>query len=229
MALALGEAGAAVAVQDIDLPAAEEVVKSLRDTGAKALALGGDAADEAFAADIASATARELGPIDILVNNAAVQENLHWTEARRDRLLWQYQANVLTPWFLASQCVAHMKAQRWGRIINLSSIQGIRAFPTMLGYGMTKAAIDLMTRGLARDLGPHGITVNAIAPGFFDTYRNRAEFPDAETKKRKADWIALKRIGEPEDCVGALLFLAGPGGDYVTGQVIHVDGGLSAF
>lgn len=219
--------GCHVAVQDLDLQAARTLAGELAAAGGVAAAFGGDVTDERFADEVFDAVARSIGPPDILVNNAAVQEVAEWEHARIERLLWQWRGNVLTPWLLTRRCVPAMRERRWGRVIFLSSVQGRRGNPNMLGYSTTKAAVNNIVTGLAAALGPDGITVNAIAPGYFDTFRNRDDFPDEATKRQRGLWIPLQRVGEPDDVSGAVRLLAGDHGAYITGQVIYIDGGLT--
>ena len=93
--------------------------------------------------------------------------------------------------------------------------------------GDSKAALENLTRALARDLAPHGVTVNCLSPGYFDTWRNRDEFPNEEEKARRGKWVPAGRVGEPADCAGLALVLCSDAGSYITGQTIYVDGGMS--
>lgn len=227
MALALARVGHAVAVQDMEVIAAEAVVAEIAQRGGRAEAFGGDVTDPALPEQLYSEVHRRLGPPDILINNAAVQEAVAWDQASPERLQWQWRGNVLTPWMLTRLCAPHMRQQRWGRVLFLSSIEARRGNPGMLGYSTTKAAVNNLVTGLAAALGPDGITVNAISPGYFDTHRNRDDFPDEATKQRRGQWLPLRRVGEPEDVVGLTLLLTSDRGSYITGQVIPVDGGMS--
>src|SRR5947209_11013309 len=133
------------------------------------------------------------------------------------------------PILIAQAAVPHFQRQRWGRILNIGSIQGLRGNAEMLPYAMSKAALANMTRVLARQHAGEGITANLIAPGWFNTYRNRGDFPMpgalAEKGRRH---IPIGRIGEPRDAAGLALLLCSPAGEYITGQTVYVDGGLSA-
>lgn len=227
MARAYAAAGARVAVQDIDLEAAAAVVADIRAAGGEAGAFGGDITEEGFAGRVYGEVLGAVGPVDILVNNAAVQERADWMTVGLDRLAWQWRGNVVTPWFLTRACVPHMRERKWGRVIMLSSVQGRRGFLGMMGYSTTKAAVNNMVTALTRELGVDGITVNAIAPGYFNTHRNAGDFPDEETKRERGKWVPVGRVGEPEDVVGMALLLASDAGGYITGQVLYVDGGLT--
>jgi NAD(P)-dependent dehydrogenase (short-subunit alcohol dehydrogenase family) len=133
------------------------------------------------------------------------------------------------PTLLCQQVVPVFKAQRWGRIVNIGSVQQRSGNPDMLPYSMSKAALVHLTTALAKDLARDGITVNTIAPGYFNTYRNRNEL-GTEEQRRKAGQrhIPEGRVGEPDDVIGAALLLCSDAGAYITGQTLYVDGGLTA-
>jgi NAD(P)-dependent dehydrogenase (short-subunit alcohol dehydrogenase family) len=229
MAHALAANGCAVAIQDIDVDVAGQAAEDIRrDWGARAIALGGDVTDLTLPERLVKQTVDQLGGIHILINNAAIQQHEHWLEMSLQSMERQVRADLMAPVVLCQQVVPIFKRQRWGRIINMGSIQGKGGNPTMLAYAMSKAALANMTIGLARDLVKDGITVNLIAPGYFDTYRNREQFPDEQAKKERAKWVPMEIIGDPEDCSGAALLLCSDAGYYITGQILYVDGGLSA-
>jgi NAD(P)-dependent dehydrogenase (short-subunit alcohol dehydrogenase family) len=215
-----------VAVQDLEVSFAVGVVGEIEAAGGKAVALGGDCTLEGFADEVFRGAVERVGRVDILVNNAAVQEHRYWGEADVERLSWQWRGNVLAPWRLTALAMPSMRGEKWGRVLNISSIQGKRGFPGMLGYGVTKAALDNFTRVVGADVAGDGVTVNALAPGYFDTHRNRGNFPSAEEKARQGAWLPLGRVGDPEDCVGTALYLCSDAAAYVTGQVVYVDGGM---
>lgn len=226
IAQALAGAGAKIALQDIDLEAAKLEVAALKAKGISALALGGDATRLQDAEEWVHHTQEQLGPIDILVNNASIQDshNLEeWTTAQVEEIL---RANVAAPWRLSQLVVPHMREQRWGRILNIGSIQGIRGYLGMAPYSASKAAIHNLTNSFARALGKDGITVNCIAPGYFNTYRNRDSVAHHTARNDKFDWLPLRRVGEPSDCAGAALLLCSEAGSYITGAILHVDGGM---
>lgn len=223
---AFAEAGAKVALQDIDQDVALAEAKRLVDAGHTAIALGGDATRLEDADAWFRDTTAQLGPIDILVNNAAIQSSRHLEEWTGEQVEMILRANVTAPWRLCQLVVPHMRQQQWGRILNIGSIQGIRGYLGMGPYSASKAALHNLTNTFARAMGKDGITVNCIAPGFFNTHRNKAHIEKQFGESKRADFLPLKRIGEPEDCAGAALLLCSDAGGYITGVVLHVDGGM---
>jgi NAD(P)-dependent dehydrogenase (short-subunit alcohol dehydrogenase family) len=223
---ALASAGCAVAIQDIDLTVAEQAAGRLRDAGATAVALGGDVTLLATAKLLVDDTLRELGGLQILVNNASIQAHKPWTALTSDDFERQFRANIITPTLLCQAAAPILRRQRWGRILNIGSIQQCIGNPGMLPYSMSKAALDHLTTALARDLAGDGITVNAIAPGYFNTLRNERQLGKSEGRQKAGEHIPLGRVGEPRDCGGAALLLCSAAGEYITGQTLFVDGGI---
>ncbi len=229
VAKALAEHGAAVAIQDLDREVAEAEAERLRAAGHCTIALGGDISDTALAGDLVAAAMSQLGGLHIVINNAAIQSSIHWTHQPLEEIERIVRADFIFPILLCRLAVPIFRSQRWGRIINVGSIQQLQGgSPHMLPYAMSKGALVTMTRVTARDLAKDNVTVNMIAPGYFDTWRNRADFPDDQTRREKGKWIPLGRIGQPSDCAGAAVLLCSPAGDYITGQTIYIDGGMSA-
>ncbi len=227
MAQGLAAHGCAVAIQDIELDVAQEAADEIVNSGGRALALGGDVGNLALLEKWIEQTQCELGGLHVLINNAAIQKEGSWLEETPEEFEREWRANLLAPVRLCQLCVPIFKAQKWGRIINVGSIQGKGGNAGMLPYSMSKAALENMTKGLSRPLGQDGITVNMIAPGYYNTWRNRDQFQTPEDFEKRSQWIPLKRIGEPEDCAGAALLLCSDAGSYITGQTLYVDGGMS--
>ena len=228
IARGLASRGCAVAIQDIELDVAQTAVAEIQSSGGRTLALGGDISDLSLPPILVESTMRELGGLHVLINNAAIQQRAHWLEFTPDEIEKEWRANLIAPILLCQRAVPVFREQNWGRIINLGSIQGKGGNARMLPYAMSKAALENMTRGLARELGPDNITVNLIAPGYFNTWRNRDDFQTPEDFEQRGRHLPLRRVGQPEDCAGIAVLLCSDAGSYITGQTIYVDGGLSA-
>ncbi len=207
-----------------NLDAAETTAKSISDTGGKAFYHQVDVAAEVAVADYLKMILKQAGRIDVLVNNAGIT---------RDGLLvrmkgadWDDVMNVnLKGTFNCMKFAAKaMMKQRYGRIINISSVVGASGNPGQANYVASKAGIIGLTKAVARELASRNITVNAVAPGYIET-----DMTGDLTEKNKTAMIGripLGRIGTPEDIAGVVAFLASPAADYMTGQVIHVSGGM---
>jgi NAD(P)-dependent dehydrogenase (short-subunit alcohol dehydrogenase family) len=229
IAHALASAGCAVAVQDIELDVARATAETISaETGARAVALGGDITDLSLPARAVRQVVEALGGLHILVNNAAIQQEKDWTQFTVEEITRQVNADFVSPILFCQQVAPIFRGQKFGRIINIGSIQQRVGNPDMLPYSMSKAAMENLTRGLARVLAPDGVTVNLLNPGYFNTYRNRDQFKTRQDLvERGKQYVPSGRIGEPEDCGGIALLLASEAGAYITGQTIFVDGGMS--
>ena len=218
----LAERGAAVAVVDIDAKGALETAEQI---GSNALAIACDVASSQAVAAMVETVIAQLGRIDILVNNAGICERASIEEITEEQWDRTMAVNLKGP-FLVSRAVApRMKSQGSGRIINISSIAGkIGGLMVGVHYTASKGGLLAMTRGLARELAPFGITVNSVCPAMVDTEMGRL-FGDEE-KRRYLAGIPLGRLATPEDVAAAVLYLASDAAAYVTGEVIDVNGGL---
>ena len=196
--------------------------------GKRAAALSGDVSDIDGLAALAERAAAPFGAPDILVNAAGL--NLREaaeaiTPESWDRTL---DLNLKAPFFLAQALVPAMQAKGWGRVINIASLQSGRAFPNGLAYGASKGGLAQLTRAMAETWSGLGICCNAIAPGFFPTELTASVFADPDREAANAGQTAIGRNGRMEDLHGISIFLASPASDYVTGQVIYLDGGFTA-
>jgi 3-oxoacyl-[acyl-carrier protein] reductase len=225
----LASDGAAVAVLDLREPDTGETVAAIRDAGGSAIGIGCDVADSDQVEAAVARTVAELGRLDILVNNAGViRDNLLFKMTEDD---WDTVMNVhLRGAFLCCrEAQKHMVAQQSGKIVNLSSRSAL-GNRGQANYSAAKAGIQGFTRTLAIELGPFGINVNAVAPGFIatamtDATARRVGIEPDEFRQAAAAAVPLRRVGVPEDVAGVVAFLASDDAAYVTGQTIYVDGG----
>lgn len=227
IALGLAEAGADVAIcgrliEDGQLGGVAEEIQQL---GRRSLAIKADVSRKGDVENLVQRVMDELGAIDILVNNAGIMIKaplLETTEAA-----WNEVMDIdLKGFYLCSQAVGRkMVERRKGNIINIASVFGIRAVASHGAYPIAKAGVIMLTRVLALELGSYGIRVNAIAPGLTKTEMTRAIWSDPEALRHWKSMKALGRIGEPNDFVGAVLYLASDASSYVTGETILINGG----
>jgi len=232
MAFALGEAGARVLVSSRKAADLEEAVAALQQAGIDAQWVAADAGQPEDIARLADEAMARLGQIDILVNNAGAT----WGAPAESHPLeaWDKVMNLnVRGYFLLSQAVAQrsMIPRQQGRIINVASIAGLRgnpAFMQTIAYNSSKGAVVNFTRALAGEWGRHGIRVNALAPGFFPS-KMTAGFLGAVGEDKIAEGAPLRRVGDDEDLKGATVLLASDAGKHITGQILAVDGGVSAI
>jgi len=227
IAIRLAKDGAAVVIADLEKfdQAAAAIAKA---TGSRTLGLQTDVSKEIDVSSMASETVKALGRIDILVNNAAIFSSLELRpfedipSAEFRRVL---EVNVMGVWLCSRACVPHMRKGGYGRIVNLASGAPLKGVPLFLHYISSKGAVIAMTRGLAREVGRDGITVNSLAPGFTlseNVAKHAAHVRQGEATKMTR---AIPREETPEDLVGAVSFLASEDAAFITGQTLVVDGG----
>jgi NAD(P)-dependent dehydrogenase (short-subunit alcohol dehydrogenase family) len=223
-AAGLCAAGASVLVADLDGKGAEAVAKEISAAGGRAVGTQVDITDPASVQRMVEKGNETFGGIDILVNNAALMVELSYKPMiatpveEWNRLV---AVNVNGALICSQAAVPFMRKRGGGRIIN--QVSG-GAYPATSGYGISKLALVGITTALARELGPEKITVNAIAPGNVASEAGKLSAPEAFMQMLR-NTVALRPTGEPEELVGTLLLLASPAGSWITGQVIHVDGG----
>jgi NAD(P)-dependent dehydrogenase (short-subunit alcohol dehydrogenase family) len=226
----LARRGAAVCVNyAAHSDAAEGLATEIKDEGGRAIAVAADVADAAAVGSMIARADAELGPVTILVNNAGVAWQGTIDTYDREQVARMRQVNVEGVINGTRAVMAGMRARRYGRIVNVSSIAAIgTSLPGNAFYAATKAEVAILTRRFAMELGPHGITVNAVAPGFVRTdmtQGNRSAADWRATEERLAGLAMTGRIGEPEDIANAVAFLAAPESGWMTAQMLTVDGG----
>lgn len=228
IALALAEAGASVVLvarRERELDTLRGEIEAGRGRAASVVA---NLADRAGIHAAALEADRPFGPPSILVNAAGInirKPMLEVTESDWDAVL---AINLDAPFFLAQALAPAMIERGWGRIINIASLQSVRAFPMGASYGASKGGVAQLTRAQAEAFSRHGVMCNAIAPGFFATGLTEPVVRDAARWKKMAESTFVGRNGELHDLRGAAVFLASPASNYITGQVLFVDGGFSA-
>src|SRR5271165_4823142 len=188
-----------------------------------------DVAESSAVEPMVGRTERELGPVTILVNNAGVSWQGTLDTYNPEQVTRTRRVNVEGLIHATRAVIASMRARRYGRIVNMSSVAATgTALPGNAFYAATKAEVAILTRRFALELGPHGITVNAVAPGFVRTdmkQRGRGAADWAGTEQRLAARAMMGRIGEPQDIANAVVFLASPESGWITAQMLTVDGG----
>ncbi len=169
-------------------------------------------------------TVRAFGGLDVLVNNAGITRDNISMRMKQEEWRQVLDTNLSSVFYASQAALRPMMKARSGRIINISSVVASTGNPGQMNYCASKGGVDAITRSLAREVGSRGITVNAVAPGFIATDMT-AELGD-EARKRLTDQVPLGRLGQPADIAGAVAFLASDSADYITGQILHVNGGM---
>jgi NAD(P)-dependent dehydrogenase (short-subunit alcohol dehydrogenase family) len=227
-AIALGYAreGASVVLNDRCAEPAQELMLQIRAIGGQAQIVQADVSNLAEHDRLIEATLHEFGSLNILVNNAGVEFQESALQATSETWECTMGVNIRGAYFLSCKVASVMKRLGYGKIINISSIHDMQPLRDRAIYSIAKGGVAMMTKSLALELAEHHIHVNAISPGAILTDMNREHLADPTKRERLLARIPLKRIGEPEDIVGAAVFLASSESDYVTGATIYVDGGL---
>jgi 3-oxoacyl-[acyl-carrier protein] reductase len=229
VALTLAREGATVVVNDIDLEKAEKVAEEVSAQGGQALPVQADVSKAKDVDILVKKTLENYKRVDILVNNAGVAKMtrlLELTEAEWDRTM---NINIKGQFLCSKAVIAQMIKQKRGKIVNIASLAAHIGAPGLAAYGASKGGVVQLTKALAVELGKYNIMVNAVSPGLTLTDLIKSAVKDRPDFIEGIDRIPLRRAAEPEDIANAVLFLASSESDYITGQVIIVDGGLMAI
>ncbi len=224
----LAAAGATVIVNyHSSQQAAEQVVADIEAAGGQAVAMQADVSDFKQAGDMVKAIKKAFGRLDILVNNAGTtRDNIIALMNEED---WDVviRTNLKSAWNCSKAAIRLMMRQRWGRIINISSVAGVTGNAGQSNYAASKAGMIGLAKSLSKELGPRNVTVNVIAPGFIPTDLTNYLLDDELVKENIIERTSMRRLGRPRDVAALAVYLASDEAGFVTGQVIAVDGGLA--
>ncbi|MDX2349149.1 MAG: 3-oxoacyl-ACP reductase FabG [Porticoccus sp.] len=224
IAMSLGERGATVIGTATSEAGAEKISARFAEQGIKGKGMVLDVASQESIDALMEVVRDEFGAPLILVNNAGITKDNLLMRMKDDEWFDVIDTNLNSIYRLSKACVRGMTKARWGRIINISSVVGAMGNAGQTNYCATKAGVGGFTRSLAKELGPRHITVNAVSPGFIDTDMTK-ELPDAN-RDQILSQVPLGRLGQPEEISAVVDFLAGDSGAYITGENIHVNGGM---
>jgi 3-oxoacyl-[acyl-carrier protein] reductase len=223
-AISLSDDGARVAVAARSLEHLEELAGQLRAQGRDVFVIGIDMSSADNVKEAIAKTAKDFGPIGILVNNAGITKDGLAMRMKKDDWDTVISTNLTGAFLAIQQVLPSMMRERWGRIVNISSVVGESGNPGQANYVASKAGLIGLTKAIAQEMGGRNITVNAVAPGYVET--DMTHGLSQELKEKMLDHIPLKRIGRPEDVAAAVRFLASEEASYITGHVLDVNGGL---
>ncbi|MBI5184505.1 MAG: 3-oxoacyl-[acyl-carrier-protein] reductase [Nitrospinae bacterium] len=224
IALALAKDGANVAVSDIDQGSANQTAEEIKSLGRGSIGLKADVSRSEEVEGMFQAIVDKFGGVDILVNNAGITRDGLLVRMKDEDWSLVMKINLDGAFYCSRAAGKIMMKQRRGAIINIASIVGVMGNAGQVNYSASKAGLIGLTKSSARELASRGVTVNAIAPGFIDTAMTQAL--NDKVKEKLMEQIPLGRLGSSEDIANAVLFLASPEAAYITGQVLHVNGGM---
>ncbi|RME63918.1 MAG: 3-oxoacyl-[acyl-carrier-protein] reductase [Nitrospirae bacterium] len=221
---ALAKRGVSVGVVDINIAQAEETARELQSLGVKAVALQADVSKAEDVEAVFKKVMDEFSRVDILVNNAGITRDTLLLRMKVEDWDAVLSVNLKSAFLCSKEAVKIMAKQRYGRIVNISSVVAFTGNPGQVNYSASKAGLVGLTKTIALEYASRGITCNAVAPGFIQTAMTD-KLPE-DIKKKMLESIPLGRFGTPEDVAEAVIFLASPQAGYITGHVIHVNGGM---
>ncbi|MBU2701210.1 3-oxoacyl-[acyl-carrier protein] reductase [Sporomusaceae bacterium BoRhaA] len=225
VALKLAQAGAKVVINYAgNVKAAEEVLESIQHLNGEAILIQGDVSKASDMGELIKQTLEQFGRIDILVNNAGITRDNLLMRMKEDDWDAVLNTNLKGVYYCTKAVAKIMMKQRYGKIVNMTSVVGVTGNAGQSNYAAAKAGVIGFTKSMAKELASRNITVNAVAPGFIATDMTK-DLPDA-VKETMAGEIPLARLGQPDDIGNAVLFLASDFSSYITGQTLHVDGGM---
>lgn len=224
---ALARAGADVIITSRKRESLMPVVEEIQSLGRRVEPVELDVIEQTSIDAMAAAAQAAFGRVDILVNNAGVNIRKPALEVTWHDWNTVLDTNLRGAFFVAQAIGRHMVARRYGRIINIGSVTSVFGYAGLAPYGASRGGIKQLTMSLADDWGPYGVTVNCLAPGWFETAQNADLYRNANWVAYLRDRIPLKRTGQPHDLDGAVVFLASDASAYITGQTLLVDGGIS--
>lgn len=228
IAMHLALSGAKVVVSSRKAPACEEAAAEIRKAGGHATVIPCNISDKAQVERLIAETQKQLGPVDVLVCNAASNPYYGPNEKLPDDVFMKVMHNnILSNMWMVNLCLPDMRAKKDGSIIIVSSIGGVRASTVIGAYCISKAADMQLARNLAAEYGPDNIRVNTIAPGLVRTDFAKALWDDPKYLEKRLQSAPLRRIGEPDDIAGLAVLLAGKGGSFITGQTLIADAGVT--
>ena len=228
LARGLAEHGVKVIINGRDRNKVDAAVTRLEEEGHRVFASTFDVTDAEEARAAIDLIEKEIGPLDILVNNAGMQYRTALEDFPIEKWQQLLETNVSSAFYVGQAVARHMIPRGYGKIINIASVQSELARPSIAPYTATKGAIRNLTRGMATDWAQHGLQINAIAPGYFKTPLNQALVDNPEFTAWLEKRTPAGRWGEVEELVGAAVFLSSEASTFVNGQVLHVDGGMTA-
>lgn len=227
LATGLAEAGAEVIINDIDDARMDKAAAKLEDAGAKVYKLGFDVTNPALVAEKIDDFEAEVGPIDVLVNNAGMQYRAQLEEFPEDKFDFLMKLNVNSVFYVAKAVAKHMIERKAGKIVNICSVQSLLARPSIAPYTGSKGAVVNLTKGMATDWAKYGLQINGLAPGYFKTELTSALVADEDFTAWLSNRTPAGRWGEVSELVGACVFLSSEASSFVNGHILYVDGGIT--